>query len=94
MLNELTWNTFRNHLVLEYEIPKYDGDFGSPSLYVYLDEPPCARKWSDLLAHFGTQRDKHWFTEDLFTAVLRIRGMESASPSGWAEGFYCKKLAL
>ncbi len=94
LVNELTWNTFRNHLILEYEIPKYDGDFGVPNVYFHLDRETCQAKIDHLLACFGTQRGKHWFTSDLFYSLLRIRGMESASPSGFAEAFYSKKIAL
>jgi len=91
---ELTWNTFRNHLVLEYEIPKYDGDFGSPNVFVGLTRPVAERKVELLLEHFETQRDRRWFTSDLFFAVMRIRGMESNSPSRLAEGFYGRKVVL
>ncbi len=92
LVSELTWNTFRNHLILEYEIPKYDGDFGSPSVFVPLSEAVCRKKISKILNTYGTQADKHWFTEDLFLSVLRIRGMESCSPGGFAEAFYCRKM--
>jgi LmbE family N-acetylglucosaminyl deacetylase len=91
---ELTWNTFRNHLVLEYEIPKYDGDFGSPNVFVGLSRPVAERKVELLLEHFETQRERRWFTSDLFLAVMRIRGMESNAPSGLAEGFYGRKVVL
>jgi LmbE family N-acetylglucosaminyl deacetylase len=91
---ELTWNTFRDHLVLEYEIPKYDGDLGAPNVFVHLDEPTVNRKIELLLAHFGSQSDRRWFTDDLFRALLRLRGMESNSPSGQAEAFYSRKLVL
>jgi len=91
---ELTWNTWRNHLILEYEIPKYDGDLGSPNVFFHLSEAITTRKVENLLTHFGTQRDRHWFTEDLFRAVLRIRGMESNSPTTYAEAFYGRKVTL
>jgi LmbE family N-acetylglucosaminyl deacetylase len=94
LVSELTWNTFRNHLVLEYEIPKYDGDIGSPNVFVPLSETVSARKVDALLEHFVSQRGKRWFTRDLFEATLRLRGMESNSPSGHAEAFYCRKLVL
>jgi LmbE family N-acetylglucosaminyl deacetylase len=94
LVSELTWNTFRNHLILEYEIPKYDGDLGSPNVFVHLSESISSRKITTLLEHFASQRDKRWFTEDLFRASLRIRGMESNSPTGYAEAFYCRKLVL
>ena len=94
LLNELTWNTYRNHFILEYEIPKYDGDFGAPNVFVHVNEDTARAKIDHLMSFFATQRDKHWFTPDLFSAVLRIRGMESASPSGFAEAFYCRKITL
>ncbi len=92
LISDLTWNTFRDHLILEYEIPKYDGDLGSPNFFVHLDEKFCLRKINHLMAHFQTQQDKHWYTEDTFRAILRLRGIESASSSGYAEGFYCRKI--
>jgi LmbE family N-acetylglucosaminyl deacetylase len=91
---ELTWNTFRDHLVLEYEIPKYDGDIGSPNLFVPLSESISSRKIEALLTHFASQRGKRWFTRDLFEASLRLRGMESNAPVGRAEAFYARKLVL
>jgi LmbE family N-acetylglucosaminyl deacetylase len=92
--SDLTWNTFRDHLILEYEIPKYDGDLGSPNVFVHLDEALARRKVENLLAFFQTQRDRRWFTEDLFLGILRIRGMESNSPARYAEGFYGRKVVL
>jgi LmbE family N-acetylglucosaminyl deacetylase len=94
LVAELTWNTFRDHLILEYEIPKYDGDLGAPNVFVHLDETIARRKVEALLECFGSQRSKEWFTEDLFLALLRLRGMESRAPSGLAEGFYGRKLAV
>ena len=91
---ELTWNTWRDHLILEYEVPKYDGDLGAPNLFVHLDGAIATRKIDLLLSHFGSQLDRRWFTEDLFRSVLRIRGMESNSPTGQAEAFYCRKVVL
>ncbi len=88
---DLTWNTWRSHLILEYEIPKYDGDFGSPNFFAALAPATLDRKVSLLHEHFPSQAGKSWFTEDLFRAVARIRGMESAAPQGLAEGFYCRK---
>jgi LmbE family N-acetylglucosaminyl deacetylase len=85
---ELTWNTFRDHLILEYEVPKYDGDLGSPNVFVHLDEAIAERKIAHILEHFPSQAARRWFTADLFRSMLRIRGMESNSPSGFAEGFY------
>jgi LmbE family N-acetylglucosaminyl deacetylase len=92
--SELTWNTFRNHLILEYEIPKYDGDFGSPNVFFHLSESISSQKVENLLTHFNTQRERRWFTEDLFRSVLRLRGMESNSPTNYAEGFYGRKVVL
>jgi LmbE family N-acetylglucosaminyl deacetylase len=92
LVSELTWNTFRDHLILEYEIPKYDGDRGAPNLFVQLDADLARQKVESLLRSFPSQRAKPWFTEDLFLALLRLRGMESRSPSGLAEGFYARKL--
>ena len=94
LVSELTWNTFRDHLILEYEIPKYDGDFGSPNVFVHLDEAACERKVNLILEQFPSQRERHWFTRDLFLASMRLRGMESNSPSGYAEAFYCRKAVL
>lgn len=94
VLCELAWNTFRNHMVLEYEIPKYDGDLGAPNAYVSIDTPACERKVDLLMRHFGSQRDKHWFTPETFRAIMRIRGVESRSPSGYAEAFYARKFVL
>jgi LmbE family N-acetylglucosaminyl deacetylase len=91
---ELTWNTFRDHLVLEYEIPKYDGDMGRPNVYVPVDEATARRKVEILTRHFQTQGNKHWFTEDLFWGLMRLRGMEAGSPSGFAEGLYGRKVVL
>jgi len=94
VISELTWNTFRDHLILEYEIPKYDGDFGSPNLFVHLDESTVREKLSFILESFVSQREKHWFDEETFRAILRLRGMESHSPTKYAEAFYCQKLIL
>ena len=91
LISELTWNTWRDHLILEYEIPKYDGDFGSPNFFASLPTAILDRKMGLLLEYFASQRGKPWFTGDLFRAVARIRGMESAAPGGSAEGFYARK---
>jgi LmbE family N-acetylglucosaminyl deacetylase len=93
-ISELTWNTFRNHLILEYEIPKYDGDFGSPNVFVPLDRDICQRKIQYLFEYFKTQREKQWFSHELFSAILRLRAMEANATSGYAEAFYCRKLLL
>lgn len=94
LISELTWNTYRNHLILEYEIPKYDGDLGSPNLFVHLDDAVCRKKIGVLLKIFHTQKDKQWFTKETFLATLRLRGVESNAPGKHAEGFYCRKLVI
>jgi LmbE family N-acetylglucosaminyl deacetylase len=94
LLCELTWNTFRNHLILEYEIPKYDADLRSPNFFVPLSKATARTKVAALMRFFGTQRNKHWFSEDLFFSLMRIRGIESASPTQLAEGFHCRKVLL
>jgi len=91
---EITWNAFRNHLIMEYEIPKYEGDLGQPNVYVPLEEPVCRRKIDSLLNAFPTQQTKPWFSADTFWALLRIRGLECHSPSRFAEGLYCRKMTL
>ena len=94
LISELTWNTFRRHLVLEYEIPKYDGDLGAPNLFVPLDESASQRKIDYILDHFRSQGDRSWFSREVFTAILRLRGMEAGSPTALAEGFYSRKAVL
>jgi len=94
LVSELTWNTFRNHLILEYEIPKYDGDLGSPNLFVPLDESSCDMKFKTIVEAYRSQNGKHWFSRDLFSSLARLRGMEANAPSGYAEGFYCRKANL
>jgi LmbE family N-acetylglucosaminyl deacetylase len=94
VLSDLAWNTFRNHLILEYEILKYDGDLGQPNIFVPLSGQLSTRKIELLLKHFKTQSTKHWFTSDTFAVMHRIRGIECASPTGLAEAFYCRKLVL
>src|SRR5919108_753332 len=84
---ELTWNTFRNHFILEYEIPKYDGDLRSPNVFMPLEPRHCEQKVEHLLDCFPTQRDKNWFTRETFMAVMRLRGVECNAAHGYAEGF-------
>jgi LmbE family N-acetylglucosaminyl deacetylase len=91
LVSELTWNTWRNHFILEYEIPKFDGDFGSPNFFSALPAATMERKIALLLRHFATQAGKQWFSADLFRAVARIRGMECVAPEAFAEAFYCRK---
>jgi LmbE family N-acetylglucosaminyl deacetylase len=92
VLSELAWNTFRNHLILEYEIPKYDGDLGQPNLFVPVSEELCGRKMRILLDVFGSQRAKHWFAEETFRGLMRLRGVECAAR--YAEAFHCRKIVL
>jgi len=94
VLSDLAWNTFRDHFILEYEIPKYDGDLGVPNLFVPLDDAICRRKLAYLQRVFGTQRSKHWFHEETFRALMRLRGMECRAPSRYAEAFYSRKTVL
>src|SRR6185503_8052386 len=93
-LGELTWNTFRNHFILEYEIPKYDGDMGQPGVFVPLETEQYRKKIDCLMKVFGSQHNKRWFEEETFLALMRLRGMECNAPSGYAEAFYCRKLVL
>jgi LmbE family N-acetylglucosaminyl deacetylase len=94
LVAELTWNTFRDHLILEYEIPKYDGDLGQPSLFVPLQPEDCQKKVRYIMDTFQSQHSKRWFQEDTFLSLMRLRGMECNAPSGYAEAFYCRKLVL
>ena len=93
-VSELTWNTFRDHLILEYEVIKYDGDLGSPNLYVPLTEELSRRKVGHLLEHFPSQRPRDWFNAESFEAIMRLRGIESRAPAGFAEAFYSRKAVL
>jgi LmbE family N-acetylglucosaminyl deacetylase len=94
LISQLTWNTFRNHFILEYEIPKYDGDMGRPSIFVPLEQNVCEKKVGHLMEAFPSQQNKRWFQPDTFWSLMRLRGMECASSSGYAEAFYCRKLTL
>ena len=91
-LAELTWNAFRNHAILEYEIPKFDGDLGQPNVFAALEPEVAKRKTQLLMECFGTQRAKHWFDEETFLGLMRLRGLESANR--YAEGFYARKLVV
>jgi LmbE family N-acetylglucosaminyl deacetylase len=91
---ELTWNTFRDHLIFEYEIPKYDGDLGRPNVFMPLTPETCQKKVRYIMEVFDSQRVKRWFQEDTFLSLMRLRGMECNSPSGHAEAFHCRKLVL
>jgi LmbE family N-acetylglucosaminyl deacetylase len=93
-LSDLTWNTFRDHLILEYEIPKFDGDLGTPNCFVPLDRGTAARKTRFIDTAFGSQRDKHWFSSETFFGLMRLRGMECRAPGGFAEAFYTRKAVI
>jgi LmbE family N-acetylglucosaminyl deacetylase len=93
-ISDLTWNTWRRHLILEYEIPKYDGDLGSPNCFVPLEQPICERKIKYICDVFQTQSNKAWLTDDTFQAMLRLRGVECGAPDKYAEAFYCRKMVL
>jgi LmbE family N-acetylglucosaminyl deacetylase len=94
VLSDLTWNTWRDHFILEYEIPKYDGDLGSPNFFVSLDGDLCRNKVDLLMRYFQTQGNKHWFSPETFNALLRLRGVECKSDGGYAEAFYCRKVTV
>ena len=94
LICELTWNTFRDNLILEYEIPKYDGDLGAPNCYSHLNEEICNRKIQYISDSFESQKDKHWFSPDTFLSIMRLRGIESRSPERYAEAFYCRKFVI
>jgi LmbE family N-acetylglucosaminyl deacetylase len=94
IINELTWNTFRDNSILEYEIPKYDGDISNPNLYIILDKKLCEKKIKYIRDSFLTQKSKHWFNEQTFWSILTIRGIESKSSTKYAEGFYANKIVL
>ncbi|MET0597085.1 MAG: PIG-L deacetylase family protein [Mesorhizobium sp.] len=93
-VNQLTWNVFRDHLVLEYEIPKWDGDLGQPNAYMPLSEAIMEKKAALLDAHFGTQRSKDWFDKETFQGLARLRGMECRAPELYAEAFTMRKARL
>ncbi len=93
-VSNLTWNTFRDQLILEYEIPKWDGDFGQPNLYQPLTAAALSKKTNLLLKHFGTQRSKDWFDADTFAGLARLRGMECRAPERAAEAFFLRKASL
>ena len=94
LIAELTWNAFRDNLIMEYEIAKYDADLGVPNFYVHLDESYVQGKTSTICKVFESQIDKQWFGEESFRSIMRIRGLESNSPSKYAEAFYCRKIVV
>ncbi len=93
-VSDATWQTFRDHLLLEYEVPKWDGDLGRPNYYVALPGAVVSQKIEHLRAAFPSQRKKRWFAEDVFRALLRLRGVECGAAEGYAEAFYARKVAL
>lgn len=94
VVSDITWNTFRDALILEYEIPKYDGDLQTPNVYVGLEERIARRKAELLMEYFPTQRTRSWFTEETFLALMRIRGIEAGRNTAYAEGFVGRKVAV
>lgn len=92
LISDLTWNTFRNHWILEFEIPKYDGDLSAPNVFFELNEDTCIKKCNYIIQCFKSQKEKHWFTSDTFLSLMRLRGVESATR--YAEAFYCRKTVL
>jgi LmbE family N-acetylglucosaminyl deacetylase len=93
-VSRLTWNTFRDHCILEYEIPKWDGDLGQPNVYVPISAAALQRKIDFLMLHFGSQGSKHWFDEETFRGLARLRGMECRAPERYAEAFFGRKLSV
>lgn len=94
LVSELTWNTFRDHLIFEYEIVKYDGDLGNPNTFVRLEEQVCKEKVDTILGTFKTQAGQHWFSEEAFNGLHKLRGIESNAPEGYAEGFHVRKVVV
>jgi LmbE family N-acetylglucosaminyl deacetylase len=94
LIAELTWQTWRDHLILEYEIPKYEGDLGHPNFYVPLSRAQASRKVRHLMRHFGSQSSKGWFSEETFRSLMCIRGLECRAASGAAEAFHVRKAVL
>lgn len=94
LISELTWNTFRDHLILEYEIPKYDGDLGQPNVFVRLESEVCETKVRYIVETFQSQHTKRWFQPETFLSLMRLRGLECNAPDGYAEAFYGRKLVL
>ena len=93
-VGDLTWNQFRDHFILEYEIPKYDGDLTAPNFFVPLSEEEARAKIEHLMTAFPTQRNRDWYSAETFESVLRLRAIESRSPTGFAEAFHCRKVVL
>lgn len=94
LVSELTWNTWRDHFILEYEVPKYDGDLGRPNVFAPLSRTDCSSKSRFLSESYATQSSKHWFSEETFVALARVRGLECRAPEGLAEAFYARKVVI
>ncbi len=94
VLSDLAWNTWRDHVILEYEIPKFDGDLGTPNVFVELAADICREKSKHICSYFQTQNNKHWFSPDTFLSLMRLRGVECASKTKYAEAFYARKVVL
>lgn len=94
LVSDLTWNHFRDALILEYEVPKYDGELGAPNAFVPMDDDTCRKKAEHLLRFFPSQADKPWFTSETFRGLARLRGVECGTPLGYAEGFHARKMVL
>jgi LmbE family N-acetylglucosaminyl deacetylase len=94
VIAELVWNTFRDHLVAEYEIPKYEGDLGAPNVFFALPDAIARRKVELILRHFPSQASRSWFRAATFEALMRLRGVECNAAEGWAEAFHCRKLTV
>jgi LmbE family N-acetylglucosaminyl deacetylase len=94
LVSELTWNTFRSHLILEFEIPKFDGGLADPNVFVPVSKALRDAKVGLLLKHFRSQATKQWFEPELFNGLMRLRGLEGSSPDGYAEAFHCRKWTL
>jgi len=94
LVNEMAWTTFRNHLILEYEVPKWDGGLGQPNVYMAVSRALAERKVRTLLRAYPSQAGRDWFTADTFLGLMRLRGVECRSPSGFAEAFYGRKLSF
>lgn len=94
LISDLSWNTFRDHCILEYEIPKYDGDLGIPNCFSQIEKAIAEKKVAYLMQHFASQAGKHWFDPQTFFGLMRIRGLESASPSHYAEAFHSRKMVF
>jgi LmbE family N-acetylglucosaminyl deacetylase len=93
-VSRLAWNTFRDHCILEYEIPKWDGDLGQPNLYMPISADALQRKIDLLISHFGSQRSKQWFDAETFRGLARLRGVECRAPERYAEAFVARKVTL